>query len=125
MQDGSSLGLKPAIPSVHIANEVIAEIAALAAQEVEGVEGLQGGVAAGLNDVLGRRPTGRGVRVDVEDRNVDLSVNLTVAYGVRIPEVAQQVQAKVKREVEHATGLTVSAVDIHIQGVSFQSEAQE
>ncbi|NMP21153.1 Asp23/Gls24 family envelope stress response protein [Sulfobacillus sp. DSM 109850] len=112
------------MPTIHIANDVIAEIAALAATEVEGVKGLAGGVASGLNDMLGRRSQSRGVRVDVEDRQVDLAVSLTVKYGVRIPEVAQKVQEHVKAQVERTTGLVVRTVDIHIQGVAFKTDEQ-
>jgi uncharacterized alkaline shock family protein YloU len=38
-------------------------------------------------------------------------------YGVRIPDVAVKVQDNVKKAVESMTGLTVSAVNIHVQNV--------
>ena len=40
-------------------------------------------------------------------------------YGLRIPDVALQVQEKVKEAVETATGLTVLEINVHVQGVGF------
>lgn len=117
-EDQAIAGLAPVVPTIQIANEVIGTIAAMAASEVHGVSGLSGGIAAGLNDILGRKPTHRGVRVEVEGRSVELALNLVVQYGVRIPEIAQNVQEHVKQQVEMATGLSVRLVDIHIQGVA-------
>lgn len=123
MEDEEIQEQQPAVPSIQIANEVIASIAGLAAMHVEGVAGLQGGMAANLSDMLGRRSTSRGIRVDVEQRTIDLSLYLSVFYGVRIPEVAQKVQDQVKAQVEHMTGLRVRVVDIHIQGVTKDGES--
>ncbi len=123
MEDGGQgPGSAPALPSIHIANEVIGVIAGLAAAEVAGVAELSGGLASGLGEMLGRKPSNRGVRVDVEGRDVDLALHIVMRYGVRIPEVAQKVQQHVKEQVESATGLTVRTCDIHIQGVAFESQ---
>ncbi|MBX5466535.1 MAG: Asp23/Gls24 family envelope stress response protein [Firmicutes bacterium] len=105
---------------VQIGHEVIGTIAALAASQVEGVVGLSPGLVGNLSERLGKRSQGpHGVRVDLEGQTVGLSLNLVVAYGSRIPEVAQRVQERVKRMVEAMTGLWVREVSIHVQGVSF------
>ncbi len=119
MEESGSAGLIPAVPTIHVTHDVIGEIAAMAVLGVEGVSGVGGGIASGLNDMLGRRSPTRGVRVDVDGRQVTLSLHLIVDWGVRIPEVAQRAQEEVKREVERATGLLVQSVDIHIVAVSF------
>lgn len=43
-------------------------------------------------------------------------------YGVRIPEVAWNVQENVKNAVENMTGLKVVEVNIHVQGVNMDKE---
>lgn len=122
MEEGSTAGLQPVRPSIHIANDVVGEIAAIAAKRVNGVAELSGGLGSGLNDMLGRRSLTRGVRADIVDRRVDLALHLIVGYGARIPEVAGKVQEQVKSAIESSTGLTVRRVDIHIQGVAFRPE---
>ncbi|MCY0877709.1 MAG: Asp23/Gls24 family envelope stress response protein [Firmicutes bacterium] len=112
-------GAEPAVPTVQIAHDVLGDMALLAAREVQGVSDFA--LGEGLrsrSEVWARRVGHRPVRVEVRDREVEFSLYLVVEYGVRIPEVAQKVQESVKRRVEDITGLTVKAVDIHIQGVA-------
>jgi uncharacterized alkaline shock family protein YloU len=101
---------------LRISDDVVAAIAALAAGEVDGVVGVSGGLVGGLSEVLGRT-IGRGVKVEVGTRECAIDVYLTVAYGVRIPVVAQRVQENVKRAVEGMTGLQVVEVNVHVQAV--------
>jgi len=109
------------VPVIHLANDVIAGIAALAALEVPGVAELGSRLVEGLGEWLGQASDHRGVRVEVNQRRVSLALNLVVQYGTRIPDVAAKVQERVKSQVEYMTGLVVVQVDIHIQGVTVAS----
>lgn len=117
-------GFVPAVPTIQITHDAIAELVMYAASQADGVAEVGGNLGAGLNHLLGRATTWRGVRIDVDGREVDVSLHLIVRYGVRIPEVAQCVQEQVKEQVERATGLKVKSVDIHIQGLSFGEALQ-
>lgn len=102
---------------VRIADEVVSTVAAIAATEVEGVVSMTGGLVGGLTEMLGRRNPQKGVRVEVGEQEATIDVTLTVRYGVRIPEVASQVQESVRLAVERMTGLEVRAVNVHVTGV--------
>ena len=54
-------------------------------------------------------------KVDVEENKVKIDVNIIVEYGARIPDVAFDIQTKVKKSVEAMTGLKVLEVNVHIQ----------
>ncbi len=110
-------GEGPPSAEYRLADDVVAAIAAIAAGEVAGVAGLGGGIGLGLGEVLGKRPAARGVRALVGTREAVLDVYLHVAYGVQIPVVAQRVQENVKRAVESMTGLRVTEVNVHVQGL--------
>ena len=43
---------------------------------------------------------------------------MTVQYGHPIPEMAQNVQQAVATAVADSTGFTVSAVNVHVGGIS-------
>ncbi len=107
------------VPSVRIANEVIAVIAGLAAMEVDGVAAMSGGLTGGITEMLGKKASARGVKVEVRETRVSLDLYVVVHYGVKIPEVASRIQHRVKEQVETMLGLFVSDVNIHVQGVSF------
>ena len=105
--------------SVRIADEVIASIAGIAATDVPGVVGMSSGLIGGMAEMMGKKSTSKGVKVQVGAREVAVDLYIVVEYGLRIPDVALQVQEKVKEAVETATGLTVLEINVHVQGVGF------
>lgn len=113
---------KNELGELRIANEVVGIIAGLAATEVEGVAGMSGGVAGGIAEMLGRKNLSKGVKVEVGEEQAAVDLFIIVQYGVRIPDVAWQIQENVKRAIEGMTGLQVVEVNVHIQGVNFPQE---
>lgn len=103
--------------NVNISDEVIGTLATLAAKEVKGVFGMAGG-GIGFAELLGKKNLSKGVKNTREENSVNLDVSVIVEYGAKIPEVAEEVQDKVKGEVELMTGLTVSAVNVLVDGVN-------
>ena len=97
---------------INISEEVVATIAGMAAQEVKGVASLN---ASGISEVFGMKT--KGVKVQVGEKDTVIDVSLTIDYGARIPDIAWEVQNKVKTQVEGMTGLNVVAVNVHVQGV--------
>ena len=110
------------VGSVHIANDVVEIIAGMAAADVAGVAGMSGGLVGGITELLGKRNLSKGVKVDVADGVATLDLHVAVAFGYRIPDVANEVQHRVKQAVETMTGLVVRQVHIHVQGVAFPPE---
>ena len=103
---------------IKIASDVIAVIAGVAVSEVPGVFGMAGGFAGGITEVLkGKKNLAKGIKVDTSDNKAKIDVNIIVEYGVRIPDVAFEIQGRVKKAVETMTGLRVSGVNIHVQGI--------
>ena len=54
---------------------------------------------------------------DSAEGTVSITVYPVVKYGMIIPEIAWMIQEKVKKDVEHFTGLTVESVDVYVCGV--------
>jgi uncharacterized alkaline shock family protein YloU len=111
--------------SIKIADEVVGIIAGLAATEVEGVAGMSGGIVGGIAEILGRKNLSKGVKVEVGEKEAAVDLYIIVNYGVRIPEVAWNVQENVKKAIENMTGLSVIEVNIHVQGVNFGQPVKE
>ena len=103
---------------IRIADEVIRIVASLAAQEVPGVVSMSGGFTDGINRFLGKENASKGVRLKFEGKTVNASVYLNVEYGYCIPEIALEVQEKVKEAVEAMTGYEVQFVDVNVEGVA-------
>lgn len=118
-----------ALPSelgiVKIADEVVSVIAGLAATEIKGVAAMSGGIAGGIAEVLGRRNLAKGVKVEVGTEEAKVDISIVVDYGVRIPDVAWEIQESVKKTIEDMTGLRVAYVNVHVQGVHFPQKDKD
>ncbi len=105
--------------SIQISDDVVAIIAGMSASEVPGVAEMAGGFAGGISEVLsGKKNMAKGIKVDIQEKETKIDVNIIVEYGSRIPDVAFEIQKRVKKSVENMTGLNVSEVNVHVQGVS-------
>ena len=106
--------------NIEISDDVVAVIAGMAASEVSGVAEMAGGFAGGISEVLsGKKNLAKGIKVEILDnKETRIDVNIIVEYGARIPDVAFEIQKRVKKSVENMTGLSVLEVNVHVQGVS-------
>ena len=116
IQDDSSMG------EVKIADEVVGIIAALAATEVEGVASMAGNITNELISRLGMKNLSKGVKVDVLEGVVTVSLALNMKYNYSIMDVSAKVQEKVKSAVENMTGLEVADVNAKVAGVEMESQ---
>jgi uncharacterized alkaline shock family protein YloU len=105
-----------------IADTVVVKIAGRAAREIPGVHDMGGGLSRTLGAVRDRVPggrphIGRGVKVEVGERQAAVDVELVVEYGVPVPDVARDVRENVISAVERITGLEVVEVNIAVTDV--------
>lgn len=116
LQNDESLG------EVKIADEVVAIIAALAATEVDGVASMAGNITNEVIGKLGIKNLSKGVKVDVLEGVVTVSLALNIKYNYSIMNVTAKVQDKVKNAVENMTGLEVADVNIKVAGVEMDRQ---
>lgn len=96
-----------------IENRVFQSIALRCLAHIEGVGLLEGNL---FDTLLGRDgPEGvKGIYVeqDQKSHSVKVRVEINVAYGISIPEKAEEVQLKVTEEISRFTGLHVASVHV-------------
>ncbi len=111
--------------NLNISEDVIGIIAGLAASEVEGIAGMTLGFVDGINQILGgNKKYSKGVKIDLDGKKVTVDLFVNIKYGVRIPDVAWAAQNAVKNSVENMTGLEVVAVNINVQGITFDKTVE-
>lgn len=108
--------------TVKISNEVISIIAGVAANEIDGVVSMSSGITGGITEMLGMKNLSKGVKVEINEKEANIDVFITVEYGIKISEIGRKVQENVKNTVENMTGLVVKAVNVNIQDVNFPKE---
>lgn len=104
---------------VYVNDEVIALIAGSAAMDCYGLVGMASRkqLKDGIAELLGRENLSRGIEVRRDQDSVHIDLYIIVSYGIKISEVAHNIQSKVKYVLNDVIGLSVDHVHIFVQGV--------
>ncbi len=113
---------------VKIHENVISMLVRKAALGVPGVSRLSGSQLVDIiaETVGSRRMQDRAISVEIGDNGlISLEVKINIKFGFKIPVVSAGVQKAVIAEVENTTGMTVTKVNVFIQEVEAEEEADE
>ena len=100
--------------AIHISEDVIAE---LARKTIQGIPHIRTSSKLGSKFGLGRKSEGIHVSVEPSEGYIDIDTFVFVKYGQRIPDLAWDVQEKIKDNLERYTGYNVRAVNVNVQGI--------
>ena len=107
---------------IDISTTAVTTIANQAINQCYGVVGMANkNLANGIANLLSR-DSKRGIDVTIENNEIKIDVYVIVEYGVRIRAVAESIQHTVKFHVEKALDMTVSEVNIFVQGLRMGKE---
>jgi len=107
--------------NLTVSDDVISTIVEKTVMSIPGIYDINGGIIDGITNMLGSKRM-RGIKVDIDNKCVSIDIYVIVEYGVKIPDIAWDIQDKVKKIIEDMTGLAVTAVNIHIQGINFKKK---
>ena len=99
---------------IHVSEDVIVE---LARKTIEGIPNIKTAAKLASKFGLGRRSGGIRVSVDHAQGVISIDAYILVKYGQRIPDLAWDVQEKIKDNLERYTGYEVQAVNVNVQGI--------
>ena len=75
------------------------------------------GAAEGLAELLKIDSLTKGIKVNTENKDITVDINIIVEYGVSMAAVAENVIATVSYSIRSMTGLEVAAVNVNIKGI--------
>lgn len=107
---------------LKISEDVIATIARTAASDVKGVAGLSLRPLSDMKGFLKHKPGYHAIRMEMHDGEAVLDVSVNLYLGARIPDVAAELQTRIKDAVQTMTGISVSKVHVHVAGVVLADE---
>ncbi len=110
--------------TIEIGEQVIAMIAGMAAMDSYGIVGMASRhqIKDGISELLKLDNLSKGIEVSVGENSLKVVIHIVVSYGVKISQVAQNIQEKVKYILENHIGITVDEVSVVVQGVKVQAE---
>ena len=110
--------------TVDIENDVIATIVGASTTEIFGVVGMtsKNAVKDNFKTLLRQENYAKGVVISAHDNGVDVDIYVIVSFGVKISEVAKNVQERVKFNLENQLGITANSVNVVVQNVKVVAE---
>ena len=114
-----TLEIKNDYGNINISNEVIANVVGSKAVECYGIVGMASRqqVRDGIAEILGHENYAKGIVVKENLGEIVVDVYIITSYGVKISEVASNVQSTVKYTLEQTLKIKVKAINIYVQGV--------
>lgn len=103
--------------STTISSEVLNTIARMAVLGVAGVHGLGTG-PLGVKRVFGS-PALSGIQLRSRDGEISGEIYVVVQAGHNLREVCRLVQNHVARALQQMAGLTIGAIDIHVEDIAY------
>lgn len=116
--------------TTHIADTVVAKIAAYATREIPGVHSMGRGMSRRIGALRAMVPgqteglSTQGVSVEVGAKQAAVDLDLVTWYGESIVEVAEAVRRHVIEQIESMTGLEVVEVNIHVDDIHVEDDAE-
>lgn len=110
------------IGNIHISEEVIAVIAGIAATEGSEVYSLVGNITNEIVSKMGIKSLSKGIKVDMAEDTVTISVTVNLVYGYNIPKTCQAIQERIIQSVESMTGMSVAEVNVNVNDITTEDK---
>lgn len=107
--------------SLHISQDVIAQIVTNSVNEIEGVYGIAS-VMKTPRQLWFRQENFGNIRIGLVDDVLSVSIGIILCRGAKAVSVAEEIQDKVKSAVQNMLGLTVAKVNVTICGVDLSEK---
>ena len=123
--------VKTDLGEINITTETIRSIVGLNLTDVKGVVGSRKSIIKEITDML-RGETNENeteeanstIKVEIKDNKPLINLFIIIKYGVRIPDIAWDIQNRVKEGLMKKLGTEINEIDIHVQGIQFPKKSQ-
>jgi uncharacterized alkaline shock family protein YloU len=101
-----------------ISTKIIAQIAGEAATECYGVVGMSNQkLKDSVVEILKKENYAKGIKITQEKDDMIIDIFLVIAYGIKLSEVALEVQKKIRYTLESTLDIRVKTINVHVQDI--------
>ena len=123
--------VKTDLGEINISKESIRSIVSLTLADVKGVVGNRKSIIKEITDMLRgdlseneTEEAVRTIKVEIKDNKPLINLYIIIKYGVRIPDIAWDIQSRAKEGLIKKLGIEINEIDIHVQGIQFPKKIQ-
>lgn len=123
LSKGTSMKMTVTISTPHgnveLAAEVIATVVGASTTEIFGVVGMtsKNAVKDNFRNILRQENYSKGVVVTTTNNETSIDVYVVISYGVKISEVAKNIQERVRFNLENQLGISLAKINVYVQNV--------
>ena len=112
--------------AINIAENVFASIIENYTLEIpEVVRFTSSSVVGSLAKIIGKSSSNDPIVVDIENDQLEVTVNVILQFGCHVPSIAAQIQEVVNKNVEAITGKRVIRVNVNVIDLVHNNEEDE
>jgi len=123
--------VKTDLGEINITKETIRSIVSLNLADVKGVVGNRKSIIKEITDML-KGDTNENeteedvgsIKVEIKDNKPLINLYIIIKYGVRIPDIAWDIQSRIKENLMKKLNIDINEIDIHVQGIQFPKKTQ-
>lgn len=123
--------IKTDLGEINIAKETIGSIANLNLVDVKGVIGSRKTIVKEITDMLRGNTnkdeldkSSRNIKVEIKGNKPSINLYVVIKYGVRIPDIAWDIQNRIKKDLAKKLNSDIDEINVHVQGIQFPKKTQ-
>ena len=123
--------IKTDLGKIIVSKETIGSIVSLNLADVKGVVGSRKSIIKEITDMLRgdtneneTEEASRTIKIEMKENKLLVNLYIVIKYGVRIPDIAWDIQSRVKEGLMKKLGTDINEIDIHVQGIQFPNKTQ-
>lgn len=125
------LTVKTDLGQIEISKETIESIVSLNLADVKGVVGSKKTIIKEITDMLMGDTdksklsiSSRTIKIEAKNNTPLINLYIIIKYGVRIPNIAWDIQTRIKEDIKNKLGININEIDIHVEGIQFPKRTQ-
>lgn len=123
--------IKTDLGEINIAKETIGSIINLNLADVKGVIGSRKTIVKEITDMLRGNTnkdeldkSSRNIKVEIKGNKPSINLYVVIKYGVRIPDIAWDIQSRIKKDLAKKLNSDIDEINVHVQGIQFPKKTQ-
>ena len=116
---------------IEISKETIESIISLNLADVKGVVGSRKTIIKEITEMLmgdtdksELNISSRTIKIEIKNNKPLINLYIIIKYGVRIPDIAWDIQNRIKESIKNKLGININEIDIHVEGIQFPKKTQ-
>lgn len=114
--------------NINISRMTLEFLIRLILNDIQGVVGPKRTLLKGFSNKIAKTEQSKNeganqeIKIEIKPDSIIINLFLVVHYGLRIPDLTWEIQAKVKEKLKEVTGLDINTINVHINGISYPNK---